>query len=169
MSPAFVTDSLAANRKVLQGLFETVPAAVRDWRPAPDKWSFREILAHLLDEERFDFRARLQHVLENPGSPMPPIDPVGWVKEKNYAGLDYDSTLQAWLEERDSSVDYLRQLGAANWKQTHQHPKLGLVTAETFLYNWLAHDYLHIRQLNRYLYEWYRSAVPVKLDYAGDW
>jgi hypothetical protein len=35
--------------------------------------------------------------------------------------------------------------------------------------NWLAHDYLHIRQINRYCYEMLQQNTRQNLKYAGDW
>ena len=45
------------------------------WKPDPDSWSILEVLNHLLDEEREDFRVRLDYTLHRPGEPWPPIDP----------------------------------------------------------------------------------------------
>lgn len=100
---------------------------------------------------------------------MPPIDPVGWVVSKNYSGWDYDDTLRQFLEERDRSVQYLEALQDPDWQQTHHHPRLGVLRAIDFLNNWLAHDLLHFRQVNRYRYEWLRTQGGSDLGYAGDW
>ena len=63
------------------------------WRPAPGKWCLLEIVCHLCDEERDDFRARVRHVLETPDQPMPPIDPPGWVTERKYLAQNFEEML----------------------------------------------------------------------------
>jgi hypothetical protein len=35
--------------------------------------------------------------------------------------------------------------------------------------NWLAHDYHHIRQVNRRLYEYLQFKSKANLAYAGNW
>ena len=47
--------------------------------------------------------------------------------------------------------------------------KMGPLSARFFLENWLAHDFLHMRQINRRKYEYLRAHVGNALDYAGDW
>jgi len=63
------------------------------WKPAPEKWCLLEIVCHLYDEEREDFRARTRHVLETPTDTLPPIDPQGWVGSRKYIHQDYPEVL----------------------------------------------------------------------------
>lgn len=43
------------------------------------------------------------------------------------------------------------------------------MSAKLFLTNWLAHDYLHIRQVNRMRYLYLKTQTGIPLDYAGDY
>ena len=52
------------------------------WKPSLDKWSILEVVNHLYDEEREDFRQRLSLVLADPMQPWPPIDPRTWVTSR---------------------------------------------------------------------------------------
>ncbi|MCB0517943.1 MAG: DinB family protein [Lewinellaceae bacterium] len=164
-----IARELERNKAVFQQLLENKTAAEYRWRPAPDKWSLLEIVGHLYDEEREDFKARVHHVLENPKLPLPPINPVGWVAERDYAGQDYGATLAKFLTERKESVLWLRSLVSPNWENTCHHPTLGAMSAKKFLANWLAHDYLHIRQINRYNFQYFQQQAQEDLSYAGDW
>ena len=78
------------------------------WKPAPEKWSLLEILNHLCDEEREDFRKRLALVLENPELDWPPINPEGWVREKDYNSRDLEKSLSDLRKERAISLEWLR-------------------------------------------------------------
>ncbi len=49
------------------------------WKPDAESWSILEVVNHLYDEEREDFRVRLDSMLHRPGENAPPIDPQGWV------------------------------------------------------------------------------------------
>ena len=169
MDHSIVIQDLTKNKSVFQSLLSDVSDEFRLWRPSPEKWSLHEIVCHLLDEERFDFRARVNHVLKTPGHPMPPIDPAGWVQEKNYISWNYTATLREFLLERENSLKYLQELVEPNWQLVHHHHKLGTISAGQLLYNWLAHDYLHFRQVTRYQYMFLKEQSGIDLGYAGDW
>jgi hypothetical protein len=164
-----IAKELGRNKGVFEHLLKNTSPAAYQWRPSPDKWNLLEIVGHLHDEEREDFRARLRHVLETPDLPMLPIQPLVWVVERNYAGQDFEGMLAKFLEERELSIAWLASLDAPAWENTCQHPLLGPMSAKMILSNWLAHDYLHIRQINRYQYGFLRHLSQEDLSYAGDW
>ena len=78
MNLAYAIDRLNQNAVAIQALV-TVDEAQARWRPAPDEWSILEVLSHLVDEEREDFRQRLDYTLHRPGEAWPATDPPGWV------------------------------------------------------------------------------------------
>jgi hypothetical protein len=164
-----ITDELARNREVFRSLLAGLPEGLYTWRPAPGKWNLLEIVCHLHDEERDDFRARTRSVLEDPDRPLEPIDPVGWVEARGYAQQDFEAMLNNWMDERSASLDWLRSLASPDWTGACLHPKLGRLSAGTFLSNWLAHDYLHIRQIIRLKYQYLQRQTGESLDYAGAW
>lgn len=164
-----IIQQLDHNRNVLRYLLEHVPHEVREWKPAGDCWSLLEILCHLVDEEREDFRLRIKMVLDDPRQELPKFDPHVWVSKRNYADQNYDDTLKKFLLERTFSIRWLRQLDRPKWDNAYQHPKYGAMSAHLFLNNWLAHDYLHIRQINKNKYLFLKSHANTSLDYAGDW
>ena len=169
MTPREITLKLAANQDIFKRLLSGKTGSEYLWRPEPGKWNLLEIVCHLLDEEREDFRDRVKHTLENSLAAMKPINPVGWVLERNYASQDYEKTLRSFLSERSDSVAWLQTLTHANWENAHRHPKLGTLSARLFLVNWLAHDYLHIRQIIRYNYQFLQEQTGMDLQYAGTW
>ena len=164
-----ITAELARNEGVFQKLLAGKSPETYHWRPAPEKWSLLEIVCHLYDEEREDFRARVRHVLETPELPLPRFNPIAWVTERHYAAQDYEEMLARFLAERRNSVAWLESLVSPNWATAYEHPTLGPQTAGMFLVNWLAHDYLHIRQVNRYLFEILKQVTGEDLGYAGVW
>jgi hypothetical protein len=96
-------------------------------------------------------------------------DPVGWVKDRNYLEKDYEPTLTRFLLEREHSVNWLQSLDSPEWNNTHHHPELGSMTAMQFLSNWLAHDYLHFRQIIKLKFDYLKEITGESLNYAGDW
>ena len=164
-----IITSLEKNREIFESMLSGIPEEQYRWKPAPGKWNLLEVVCHLFDEERDDFRARLDHTLHTPDLPLPLTDPETWVISRNYAQQDYDKMLAAFLEERRRTVSWLRSLDTPDWKRTYLHPKVGPLPAELFLSNWLAHDYLHMRQIVSLDYHYLTANFESRYDYAGVW
>jgi hypothetical protein len=160
---------LERHAAVFRDLLTDLPPHQARWRPAPGKWCPLEVACHLYDEEREDFRARLRSTLEDPGKPWPTIDPAAWVAERAYSEQDLSAKLKAFLEERSRSLTWLREQDNAAWTNAYIHPKVGPVSCELLLTNWVAHDLHHIRQLINLRYEYLKAHTTLPLDYAGTW
>jgi len=169
MDHAWAVGQLARHRDVFHALLTGLGDDEVRWRPEPGKWCVLEVVCHLHDEEREDFRARLRSVLEAPAAALPPIDPVGWVTSRRYLEQPYAATLDRFLAERDASLRWLRGLERPAWTNAHPHPRFGPMSAELFLANWVAHDMHHLRQVNALRHDWLAHAGRQPLDYAGRW
>ena len=66
-----VIGELNRNKNVFKALLQGIPQEMQGWKPAREKWSLLEIVCHLFDEEREDFRVRLSHVMDMPDEPLP--------------------------------------------------------------------------------------------------
>lgn len=138
-------------------------------RPAPEAWSMLEVMAHLYDIEREDFRPRLDATLHHPMEEWTPIDPQSWIVGRGYNQRDLAETLAGFLAERNRSLAWLSSLSAPDWSATHTD-QYGTLQAGELLASWVAHDNLHIRQL----VELRRSRIvtltaPFDISYAGEW
>lgn len=170
MDSIYYIDQLQQNAQRIAALLENTKREEHIWKPSQDKWCLLEVICHLYDEEELDFKTRLNHVLTTPELPLPSsIDPVAWVTDKKYIEQDFDGKLTGFLEKRKKSVTWLRSLENPNWKNAYQHPKFGPLSAKMFLVNWVAHDYLHIRQITRLKYEYLKELSHQSLLYAGEW
>ncbi|MFZ0612218.1 MAG: hypothetical protein WAM73_08285 [Desulfobacterales bacterium] len=73
-----------------------------------------------------------------------------------------------FFRERLKSLEWLHELDSPDWRATHHHPKMGSMSAELLLANWLAHDQFHIRQVNDLNFAHLTQMVaPVSLKYSG--
>jgi hypothetical protein len=160
---------LRQNKDVFRALLEGVSPEMYSWREQEGKWNLLEVVCHLYDEEREDFRTRLHSVLTDPSKPFPPIDPPGWVTERKYGSRHYGDMMIRFLDERDASVSWLLELDNPAWNNAYHHPKLGPMSGHFILANWVAHDYLHVRQVTRMKYNYLRFTSGQELSYAGDW
>jgi hypothetical protein len=169
MNLNYFIDRLSKNRGVFESLVRDVSVEQARWRPAPDEWSILEVVNHLFDEEREDFRRRLELVLADPTQPLPAIDPSGWVTSRSYNERDLDTSLNNFFAQREKSLAWLSQLTEPNWQNSHQRPN-GNLRAGDLLASWLAHDFLHIRQLSRLHWQYVGAmADPYQTAYGGLW
>lgn len=164
-----ILQELKSNHAIFSSLFNNISQSQSEWRQRPGKWSLLEITCHLRDEEKEDFKARLASVLKDPSQPFSPIDPVAWVEERAYQDQKFELVKNSFLEERLSSITWLESLVNPKWDNTYIHPKLGPMTAHMILSNWLAHDYLHIRQILNVKYNYLQFTSKESLSYAGIW
>ena len=165
----FVLQQLKQNKDVFISLLKGVHKDMYLWKQIPEKWCLLEIVCHLYDEEREDFRFRTQWVLENPNEKPPAINPVGWVEERRYLEQDYNTRLQKFIDERENSIKWIESLENPNWENSYLHPKMGKLTAKHFYDNWLAHDYLHFRQITKLKLDYLDQLSGEDLNYAGIW
>jgi len=165
-----VTARLEASGRAIDALVANVGPELARFQPSPGKWSILEILGHLADEERKDFRARVDGMLHHPGDPWVPIDPERWVRDGRFNERELDALRNDFMNERARSLAWLSTLHAADWSASYRHPTLGEFTAASMLCAWAAHDLLHLRQIERVLYAHLaRASRPDRLDYAGEW
>ena len=161
-------ERLVTNAEVIRRLLSGVSGEQARWKPAPDRWSLLEVINHLCDEEREDFRTRLDLLLHQAERPWPPIDPLNWVTLREYNGRDPEPSLHAFLSERQQSVKWLKSLSHPAWQAAHSHPEAGTIRAGDLMVSWVAHDFFHIRQITNLLWESLTAAAePYSTSYAG--
>jgi hypothetical protein len=169
MDQNYFIEHLKHSAETIRSLTEGVSAEQARWKPEAGSWSILEVVNHLYDEEREDFRQRVDYFLNRPGEDFPPIDPQGWVTRREYNQRDLQESLGNYLTERRKSLDWLPTLGQADWNIARTAP-FGQIKAGDIFVAWAAHDLLHIRQLVELHWAWtVREAQPFDVRYAGDW
>jgi len=169
LDPGALRDELARTAATVRALLAGVTPEEARVRPVPEAWSILEVVCHLLDEEREDFRPRLDLVLHRAADPWVPIDPAGWVTARRYNERDLAESLAAFLAERERSLAWLAALSPPDWSRAYAAPS-GRITAGELAASWPAHDLLHTRQLLEL--RWARlqsAAAPYRTAYAGEW
>jgi len=93
-------------------LLDRVPEEEERFRYAPEKWSVREVVGHLIDSERlFSFRAL--HIARDDPAPLPGMDQETWAAASNAHERPLNH-LAAELEDvRRSTVHLFRSLDPA--------------------------------------------------------
>ncbi len=161
---------LRQNGELIRELVAGISQEQATIKPFPEDWSVLEVVNHLYDEEREDFRQRFDYLLHRPGEEWPPIDPAGWVTARKYNERELASSLQNFLDERQKSLAWLAGLDQPNLEAFETHPVAGKFHAGDMLAAWVAHDLLHLRQLVELKYFLVGDVVrPYSPQYAGEW
>jgi hypothetical protein len=160
---------LVDSTNMIQALLQGISPEEARIRPDAEAWSILEVVCHLYDEEREDFREHLDCALNRPEAEWHRIDPPTWVTARKYNEQDFREMKEKFFGERSRSLDWLKGLSNANWEAQHATP-FGNRSAGQIFASWAAHDNLHIRQLvelRRAHIE--RITQPYSIAYAGDW
>jgi hypothetical protein len=160
---------LQHSTEAIRALLLGVTAEEARVKPDAKSWSVLEVVCHLYDEEREDFREHLDFILHRRNEEWHPIDPEGWVTERKYNEQDFAEMQTSFFSERNESLRWLRRLSGADWEITHAS-EFGSMKAGDMFASWVAHDNLHIRQLvelRRIKLE--NMTKPYELEYAGNW
>ncbi len=140
----------SATPKKLARLVKSIPTAKMRKRPAPDKWSVAEILAHLADVE-IVVGWRMRSILGAPGTPIQAFDQDAWVMAGHYAKRDPRESIEQHRVVREANLALLKSLSADQWKQYGQHAERGQESIERIVAMIAGHDVNHIRQIERIL------------------
>jgi len=160
---------LETNAETIRALIAGVTQAEAQIRPTPDSWSILEVVCHLADEERNDFRPRLDIMLNHPTESFAPNDSQEWILERKYNERDLAKSLEDFLAERKQSLEWLKGLSGSNWEVTYTTPYRTMTAGDMFV-SWVTHDILHLRQLVELRYaRVLRLTAPYNVEYAGGW
>jgi uncharacterized damage-inducible protein DinB len=140
----------SATTKKLARLVKGVPTAKLRKRPAPDKWSVAEILAHLADVE-IVIGWRMRSILGSPGTPIQAFDQDAWVKAAHYDKRDPRKSIELQRIVRGANLALLKSLSPDQWKQYGQHAERGQESIEHIVLMIAGHDINHIHQIERIL------------------
>jgi hypothetical protein len=180
---------LQQNTEMIRALLAGITTEAARLKPNAESWSILEVVCHLYDEEREDFREHLDFILSTSTSTRPggqsaqrletgfhrqpeewhPIDPEGWVIERKYNEQSFAEMQEKFFVEREKSLAWLTGLQDPDWEKTYTTEYRTISAGEMFAC-WVAHDNLHIRQLvelRRLRLE--NITKPYNLEYAGDW
>ena len=139
-----------ATPKTLAKLIKGASPAKLRKRPAPDKWSVGEILAHLADAEVI-VGWRLRSILAAPGTPIQAYDQDALASARNYAKHDPKKSLAQFAAIREANLAFYKALSPEQWKHHGMHSERGEESLERILHMMAGHDINHTQQIERIL------------------
>jgi hypothetical protein len=140
----------SATAKKLARAIKGVPTGKLRKRPAPNKWSVSEIVAHFADVEvAVGFRMRL--ILGAPGTPVAAFDQDSWVTSLHYEKRDPRKSVEQFRVAREANLALLKSLTPEQWKHYGMHAERGQETIEHMVRLLAGHDLNHLQQIVRIL------------------
>ena len=139
---------LAATPKKLQRLVNGVSPAKLRKKPAPDKWSASEVLAHLADVE-IVIGWRVRSVLGAPGTPVQAYDQDAWVKAGQYEKRSPRESLDQIAAVRRANLALYKMLTPEQWKLYGTHSERGQESVGHIVRMVAGHDLNHLQQIER--------------------
>ena len=141
---------LASAPGKLAKLLKGINAARARKRPAPEKWSIAEIVAHLADTEIVGgYRVRV--ILGAPGAQIIGFDQDAWVTALHYEKRDLRKAFEHYRALREANVALYKTLTAEQWKHCGVHNERGPESVETIARLFAGHDLNHFQQIERIL------------------
>lgn len=138
-------DMLEATPAILRGLMSELDDEDVRWKPAPDRFSAGEVLAHLSHSEGHTYRVRVDRFLSETNPEFESDDAE--LHQELYARTDPEDAFDHFEEQRETNVEFLRSLTAEDGQRRAIHKTVGLITLSQMLHEWTLHDLGHIRQV----------------------
>ena len=119
-------------------------------RPAADKWSVAEIVAHLSDAE-LAISWRIRQVLSKNAVPIQAYDQDVWAKTFDYAHRDPRQSLANFRTLREANVALLKSVPRKLWDNYGVHEERGNESISHIVRMVAGHDLNHLQQIQRIL------------------
>ena len=158
-------DLLEATPGILRGLMSELNDDDARWKPAPDRFSVAEVLAHLSHSESHCYRMRLDRFMAESRPTFEPDDAQMYLDL--YRDADPEDAFDQFEEQREINVEYLRGLPSKAGGRVALHREAGQITLNQMLHEWALHDLGHIRQIAELVRarKYLEGAGPLGRDY----
>ena len=134
----------------LADLLKFVSAEQIEHKPAPGKWSIREILCHLADcEIAWAWRLRLIYGADS--TVLQPFDQDPWARAYDGVGYTTSAARATWTAVRQWNLALIEGLTDEDKRRASSHPELGPVILWNIVEIAAGHDLHHLASLQKLL------------------
>jgi hypothetical protein len=141
---------------VLTGVF----GEEEDFVAAPDKWSIRQIVAHLADADMVGAH-RFRQLIAEENPTLVAFDQNLWTKNLDYARRKPKQSLESFRRMRAENYDLLKELPESAYDRAGTHTERGRITLGEMLEGYAGHAEAHARQMQE-IREAYKAAKGKK-------
>ena len=131
-------------------LLRTIPSDKANFRYAPDKWSVKQLLGHLIDSERI-FSYRALSFARNDQTPLPGYEQNDYVREADFDSRNLADMVEEYATVRRATIQLYRPLNETEWLR-HGKANENDVSVRALAYIIAGHELHHMDLLrSRYL------------------
>jgi DinB superfamily len=151
MSPKEVAARIDAAGTAIEAELGSMSDELASWHPANGEWCVKEVLAHLMLSESHGFAGRIAHILS---ADEPPLTATG--RSEPACGESLENMLAGFRAQRTRSVELVAGLQPWDLDRAGIHERVGRLTVNELLHEWVFHDRAHLRQIlaNVEVYVW---------------
>jgi hypothetical protein len=132
-----------------------------DYVPSPEKWSIRQILAHLADSEIVS-SDRFRRVIAENNPTLVGYDQDAWTAHLNYKRRKTADSLELFRRLRQENYELMKDLPEEAFARTGNHTERGAMTLRELVAYDVEHHEKHAEQLQQ-LRRQYRQAKRGRL------
>jgi len=136
--------------KLLAGLIAKASRNELTTRPAENKWSIGEILAHLAEDE-ISTAWRYRQMVEHNGIELAGFDQDLWARLGAYPTREPRESLELFRLLRATNLLFLKQLAPEQWDCFGIHAERGRITVRDLAVHMVGHDANHVEQIRKLL------------------
>jgi hypothetical protein len=148
-------DPLTIQRQTAAQLAELIGGVSKQQltsRPAPEKWSIVEIIAHLAEDEMAT-SWRYRQMIEHEGTRLSGFDQDLWAHLGKYQTWSAIEALELFRLLREANLRMLASLSPEQWEHSAEHAERGRLNVANLARHMAGHDINHIRQVEALLQE----------------
>lgn len=154
-----IVDTLTDQLEKTLTFFRGLSSAQGDFRYAPDKWSIKEVLGHIIDGERI-FSYRALRFARNDQTPLPGFEQDDYIPAANFGARALGDIADEFENVRRSTLHLLRNLDDAAWQRKGSASD-NEVTVRALAYITAGHELHHLNVIKtKYLSGGAASAEP---------
>ena len=145
-SKRYLCHGLAAQPTVLTALMNGVNPDRYDLRPEVDRFTLREVIAHLADWEGV-WLGRMKLIISEENPFLQGYDEGQWAIDHAYHTLVPLEQLERYSAGRAEMVEFLRGMPDKAWERTGRHSEWGEMSIFNLASLVLGHDGYHMKQV----------------------
>jgi len=149
-SRSYLWRGVEFNARVVDFLLRGLPESSPRWdaRPDPQRFSLREVVAHLLDYDSVS-RERFERIIREDKPELADWNPTE--AAGHYDARDPKHQIENLLVSRQELAVWLEGLSDKEWKRAGSRPRVGEISVEEGVALMLGHDAYHLEQIAAWL------------------
>jgi hypothetical protein len=136
---------------LLAHLLKDMTNVQADTRLDPDRFTLREVVAHLADWETV-YQDRFRSVLELSEPTLEDIDEGQRAIDRQYHLLDWREQLELFAVRRSETTSMVESLPSKDWARLGNRPEIGVLSLLELVQLLPLHDLYHLKQAREFLF-----------------